>query len=185
MTTETTQGSSPRLPKKLRLDTTTKTTEETVLESKGLLQAILSFVPDTFRFTAAVNQKFLHAYLSAHGPNSKRTSFQNALQAVSTARIWAAERPQPSRGHSYRYLSRCDYAAQYGTLAVLQDLRLHGKHGWSSSTCEWAAARGQLETLMWASLGFGNVRHGRRKWTFAHSDMGPRSWVSLGSSYLF
>jgi hypothetical protein len=51
--TTTTQGSSPRLPKKPRLDTTTKT-EETVLESKGLPQAILSFLPDTFRFTAAV-----------------------------------------------------------------------------------------------------------------------------------
>jgi hypothetical protein len=144
MTTETMQCSSPRLPKKPRLNTSTKKTEETVLESKVLLQAILSFVPGTFRFTAAVNQKFRKAYLSAHGPDSKRTSFRDALQAVTTARIWAAEQQQ-TQGRNL-----CDWPARYGTLAVLQDLRLHGKHGWSSKTCEWAAARGHLETLMWA-----------------------------------
>jgi hypothetical protein len=142
---------SPRLPKKPRLDTTTtkKTEEETVLESHGLLQAILSYLPDTFRFTAAVNHKFRQAYLSAHGLDNKRTSVRNALQTISTARIWATDERSPREQRRRRDLC-CDWAARYGTLAVLQDLYLHGKHGWSSRTCEWAAARGQLETLIWA-----------------------------------
>jgi hypothetical protein len=111
--------------------------KETVLESKGLLQAILSFVPGTCRFTAAVNHNFYQNYLKLHHAN-KDTSIPNALQAVGTALIWAAERRYRWEGrlilrdtalHSFPRDTAafpCDTAAWHGSLAVVQGLRQRG-----------------------------------------------------------
>jgi hypothetical protein len=90
------------------------TTTTTVLESEVLLRAILSFVPDTFRFTTAVNRRFRQTYWITYN-GSQRTSCRNALQAVETAQIWAAE-----QRHEFPF----DWAARYGApLAVFRDLR--------------------------------------------------------------
>jgi hypothetical protein len=138
-----------------------ETSSEIVFRRDGLLQDILAYIPNTYRFTAAANKRFHHHYLIVHGDDDEdgddarnnddesddgdrgvRTSIRIALQAVETARLWAAEQD--------RARFPCDVAAQYGPLAVLQDLRLLGRYNWSSFTCAWAADHGRLDVLIWA-----------------------------------
>jgi hypothetical protein len=70
-----------------------KLSKTQVLENNdALLQNILSYLPNTYRYTAAVNQRFRRNYnvlfVSSH---RHTTSYANAMASVTSAEIWIQE----------------------------------------------------------------------------------------------
>jgi hypothetical protein len=120
-----------------------------------LLREVLSFLADTYRYTAAVDRQFRRVYQTVHHQERGRphtTSYRAAVQTISTARIWLEEDEEYVREEG------CDEAARYGRLDVLQFLRSSSSSNkdrppsscrWSAYTCERAAANGHLHVLQW------------------------------------
>ena len=139
-----------------------------IFEEEYILRRILSFLPNTFRYTAAVNKKFQAIYAAIHD-DSKITTFENAIQTVGTVRIYLADGGDAatvaslaarggkldvlnaihSEGHEITGLHLCHEAAKEGHLEILQWLRSIGCN-WNSNTCSAAALNGHLEVLKWA-----------------------------------
>ena len=62
---------------------------EQVLQDDSLLQGILKFLPDTFRFTATVSKRFHRNYLAVH--QSNRTAYHNAMETIEMVRLCLSE----------------------------------------------------------------------------------------------
>jgi hypothetical protein len=118
-----------------------------VLKNDSLLQGILSYLPATYRYTVAVNQRFRRNYnlLFVGYRHLHTTSYDNAMASVTTAKIWLPE----DSGTRARFCAfKC--AAVSGRLDVLHFLRSRGL--FSSSThllCAEVAGRGHLHVLKW------------------------------------
>jgi hypothetical protein len=128
-----------------------------VFEDDGLVGSILSFLPLTFRFTAAVNRRFQRCYREVH--HTTATSFQYCVHTVAAAKIWVAE-----TGHDDESLAEdwaCNVAVQFGRLKILQYFKKRG-YDWSSNTCAIAARNGHLLVLQWMRTR--NKRWGQCPW---------------------
>jgi hypothetical protein len=117
-----------------------------VLENNdALLQNILSYLKNTYRYTAAVNQRFRRNYnLLFVGRHRHTTSYENALASVTTAKIWIREQ-DPPRGRLFAF----SCAAGSGRLDVLHFLRSRGQFYSSTDVCAAVAGRGHLHVLKW------------------------------------
>jgi hypothetical protein len=143
-----------------------------VFEDDGLVGSILSFLPLSFRFTAAVNRRFQRCYREVHNGN-KTTSFQYCVHTRNAAEIWLAENGGHNNATNRSSSSRaqkaarvCNVAAQFGRWGVLEHLKEQGCH-WSSETCALAAAGGHLLLLQWMRTR--NDRWGRCPWQITTS----------------
>ena len=139
-----------------------------IFEREDIIRRVLSLLPNTFRFTAAVNKQFQTVYAAIHD-DSKITTFENAIQTIGTVRIYLADGADAatvaslatrggkldilkaihSEGHEITGRNLCRDAAERGYLEILQWLRSIGCF-WNSNTCSSAAQRGHLEVLQWA-----------------------------------
>ena len=142
-----------------------------MLEEEDTLRRVLSFLPDTFRYVAAVNKKFLSAFAAEYN-DSKATTFENAIQTVDTVRICLSEGGNTRKiavlavhkgkldvlksihHEGHRIFTAigpdlCGRAAGEGHMDVLQWLRSIGCQ-WCSRTCKSAAGNGHLAVLQWA-----------------------------------
>jgi hypothetical protein len=98
-----------------------------VLEDDLLVGTILSFLPLSFRFTAAVNRRFQRRYRQVHHGDTF-TSFRHCVHTRNAAEIWLAETSHFNRSWY------CNVAAQFGRLDILQFLK-------EERGCEWSVPR--------------------------------------------
>jgi hypothetical protein len=114
-----------------------------VLENNGLVRFILSFLPLSFRLTAAVNRRFYSCYRVVHKGNTT-TSFQHNVYLEATARIWYRETE-----HAICGLRQSNLAAQFGRLEVLQYFVNNTPCCWDDETVSIAARGGHVKLLQW------------------------------------
>jgi hypothetical protein len=114
-----------------------------VFGKEQLVGSILSFLPFSFRFTAAVNRRFRESYRMVHNGNTT-TTFQHCVHNVATAEIWWRE-SQIDADH------RLNLAALFGRLEVMKFLQRgwHTAGTWRYETTNYAAQGGHLACLKW------------------------------------
>ena len=110
-----------------------------VLCNDALLQRILKYLPNTFRFTAAVNKRFKHSYAIVH-KHQTTTAYNEASASIGTTRICLAE------GGSAKVV--CRRAARNNS-AVLQHV-IAERPDLSQFACLVTAECGSLELFQWA-----------------------------------
>jgi hypothetical protein len=122
--------------------------EKAVLEDDDLVESIVSFLPLSFRFTAAVNRRFQRCYRVVHN-SDPTSSFQHCVHTVAAAQIWLAEIGRNNNANQSSPADRaCNLAAQFGRLEILQYFKQQGCI-WTAKTCELAAKGGHLLLLQW------------------------------------
>jgi hypothetical protein len=127
-----------------------------VFQDDDLVGSIVSFLPLSFRFTAAVNRRFQQCYRRVHNDETT-TSFQLSVHTVAAAKIWLAELGQSSPADR-----ACNVAAQFGRLEILQYFKQQGCE-WSAETCELAVIGGHFLLLQWMRTP--NDRWGQCPWS--------------------
>ena len=108
-----------------------------VLCNDRLLAHILSFLPNTFRFSAAVDKQFQAVYAAIHD-DSKTTTLENAIQTVDTVRIYLADGADAAAVASL--------ATRGGKLDVLKAIHSEGHEITGRNLCDKAAERGYLKS---------------------------------------
>jgi hypothetical protein len=93
-----------------------------VFETDNLVQSILGQLPPAFRFVAAT--KGLRRNCLTADDGATNTSVAYALQAVQTARVWAAEQPAG--------FDCVDRMERYATIDVMRDFLQQQDYPWSA-----------------------------------------------------
>jgi hypothetical protein len=109
-----------------------------VFATDNLVQSILLWLPPAFRFVAAT-KGLRRNFMTVHDGTTS-TSVRYALQAIPTARIWAAE--QPAVGFDC-----VDRVKRYATMDVMRDFLLQQDYPWSAVLAEPLECRELLLVL--------------------------------------
>jgi hypothetical protein len=108
------------------------------------VQSILGRLPPAFRFLAAT--KGLRRNILTTHDGATNTSVRYALQAIPTARVWAAEQPAD--------FDCVDRVVRYATTDVMRDLLLHQDYPWSADLAEPLRDRELQERILALTCAF-------------------------------